>query len=208
MKKGLLIVIEGPDGAGTTTHARLVRELLESRGEQVHHTQQPSSWDVGKLIRQRLGSEKPSSDSLFWKSLALMFAADRLDHIENEIQPMLATGRIVLCDRYMLSSLVYQGLNCPILWVDEINKYAPTPDATFILHVPVEECARRMSNREGEAEVFEATEFQAQIHDRYKALGAARRDTDNIEDVNGVLDPNKLAQATAESILLLRKSKT
>ena len=104
--RGTHIVLEGIDGAGTTTQRGCLAEALIERGYDVHQTAEPSSLPVGKLIRQALQKE------IAWEptQMALAFALDRLDHVQQEIEPAMAEGKIVLSDRYVISSLVYQSL--------------------------------------------------------------------------------------------------
>lgn len=96
-----------------------------------------------------------------------MFAADRLDHVHNEIEPALAAGEIVLSDRYLMSSWVYQSLDCALGWVQEINRHAPWPDLTLVLDVPADEAMRRVIGRQGTEEIFETTPLQRRLATGY-----------------------------------------
>src|SRR4051794_5711725 len=104
MTAGKLIVLEGIDGAGTTTQAQ---RLGKHFGARVHVTREPSDGAAGILIRQILRGEYHPYDHT---ALALLFAADRLDHLKREIEPQLQKGVHVISDRYVISSLVYQSL--------------------------------------------------------------------------------------------------
>ncbi|HZA49850.1 MAG TPA: dTMP kinase, partial [Myxococcaceae bacterium] len=106
-------------------------------------------------------------------TLALLFAADRLDHLAAVVEPALERGEIVLCDRYVLSSLAYQGSALPMAWVEEINGRARAPDLTLFLEIDVATAARRRAARGGEAELFDADERQGRIARQY--LEAIRR---------------------------------
>src|SRR5690606_25682164 len=109
---GRLIVLEGIDGSGTTTQARWLGEALEQRGHAVIVTREPTSGPIGLLIRQALQQQLPSENGqsvqLDFRAMALLFAADRVDHNQRLILPALAAGKIVISDRYTLSSLLYQ----------------------------------------------------------------------------------------------------
>src|SRR5437667_268896 len=110
---GRFIVLEGIDGAGTTTQADAIAAALRKKGRQVFVTREPSDLAIGKQIRAALvGKAAFPSDAL-----ALLFAADRLDHLEREVQPALRAGTDVICDRYVLSSMAYQGSMLPADWV-------------------------------------------------------------------------------------------
>jgi dTMP kinase len=105
-------------------------------------------------------------------ALALLFAADRLDHIASEVEPALAAGTIVLSDRYVLSSLAYQALDCDAAWVQEINARAPRPDLTLLLTLPVEvafaRVQRRMAQDGAVEERFDALALQRRIAGHYE----------------------------------------
>ena len=166
--RGKLIVLEGADGAGTTTQAVRVAAWLEARGEPAHVTQKPSAGPIGKLAREILRGSAPSE--IGWQRLALLFAADRLDHYESEIAPKLDEGAHVISDRYLLSSLVYQGLHAPLGWIETLNQYAPAPDVTLVLDVDADEAWERQARRGGAREVYDERELQRDICRRYREL--------------------------------------
>lgn len=168
-ERGSFIVIEGPDGAGTTTQARALAKRLEDEGHRAHVTAEPSQLAIGRLTREWL-RDRPM-DLAAWRTLALLFAADRLDHVAHEIQPKLDEGVHVICDRYRLSSLVYQGLHLPDSWVFDLNRYALRPDHLFVLELDLDEAFARTTARSGTREVYDAREVQAQVHARYSELG-------------------------------------
>lgn len=166
--RGRFIVLEGADGAGTTTQAQALSSWLEARGATAHVTQEPSGGPVGRLIREILRGEKPSE--MGWQRLALLFAADRLDHYEREIAPRLDEGEHVISDRYLLSSLVYQGLSLPLDWVEALNRHAPAPDVTLVLDVDADEAWARQARRGGERELYDERELQRTVCRRYREL--------------------------------------
>src|SRR5262245_15868735 len=127
---GKLIVLEGIDGAGTTTQARRLGEFMASRGVPVHVTNEPSAGPVGREIRNILrGAHAPFDQG----AMALLFAADRLDHLSREIVPHLEAGTHVVCDRYLLSSIVYQSRFVPPEFVWAANARARPADLTILL---------------------------------------------------------------------------
>ena len=99
--------------------------------------------------------------------MALAFALDRLDHVQQEIEPAMAEGKIVLSDRYVISSLVYQSLELPIDWVRSLNQHAPEPDLTLLVDLEVSEAEARRSKRGGPEEIFDAHETQLRLRDAY-----------------------------------------
>lgn len=165
-KPGLFIVLEGIDGAGTTTQLSLLKEALEKRGRQVHLTCEPSNNPVGLLLRQVLSGKLGMDDS----TVALLFAADRLNHLAAEIEPALQVGKIVISDRYYGSSAVYQGPLCGSDWVAEINSRARCPDLTLFFHLPVAVASRRRARRGGATERFEDDSFLAVVQSRYEEI--------------------------------------
>ncbi len=177
MIEGSFIVLEGVDGAGTTTHVRLLSKELRSKGLPVYKTGEPSRGPVGGLLRQILtgrvvvhglqGARPPS-----WGTMALLFAADRMDHLEAEIMPNLMDGVNVICDRYDHSSVAYQSLSggakpATIAWVRELNSRAKRPDLTIVLDVPAEVAAERRRSRLLAQEMYEDDELQRDLVDFY-----------------------------------------
>jgi dTMP kinase len=187
MKRGLFIAVEGIDGSGSTTQAKLLGEYLESLGRKTYLTAEPSSGPLGKAIRGFLRDRQDHS-KLLAPSLALSFAADRLFHFETEIQPQLAQGVDVISDRYVLSSLVYQGLDLPQAWVKEVNAYAPVPDVTILIDAPEVVAKERREKRGGVEEIFDKSELQIRLRERYLSLAPSVHAivVDGSSDVNNV----------------------
>ncbi|MFU8802605.1 MAG: dTMP kinase, partial [Bradymonadaceae bacterium] len=151
------IVIEGLDGAGTTTQSRRLCERLHAEGQPTLVTCEPSGGPIGTLIRQMLSMRVvvPTPDGsrpVSRETLALLFAADRIDHIEAEIEPALATGHLVISDRYYHSSFVYQGDidetdEVDYSWVKSLNERARVPDLTIFLEAATDLCMSRLASR-------------------------------------------------------------
>jgi dTMP kinase len=187
MTRGRFNDVEGADGVGSSTQCQKLVERLTRAKRTVHLTAEPSRGPNGLLIRQMLGGAQPRA---IHKELALLFAADRLDHVSREIEPRLAEGVDVVSDRYVLSSLVYQSLDLPPEWVRDLNKFAPPADATVLISLPLDEAWARLEKRiaEGAArEVFDVRTTQARIHAEYGRL--ARRMSGAITvDGSGAID--------------------
>ena len=171
MKNGLFVVLEGIDGAGTSTQAQLVTKQLRLRNHKVFQTFEPSDGKIGKLIRETIksdGTRKPS-----WMAMTLLFSADRLNHVETVIEPNIIDGTHVICDRYYHSTLAYQSLSsdlcgeCWMPWIKEVGVFSAVPDITFILGIDPEVAAQRMQGRRKPKDVYENLEFQQKLSKFY-----------------------------------------
>jgi len=173
---GRFIVFEGLDGAGTTTQCRLLAERLarEAPDRRVHVTAEPSAGPIGQAIRQilrgRTVGTTPAGDPLPFdrRALALLFAADRLDHLACEITPLLAAGYLVISDRYVLSSLAYQGMDVDRAWVAQINRHAPAPDVQFFLDTPAQTGWQRVRGSRPGSELFEDPDTLERVAASYR----------------------------------------
>lgn len=182
LTRGKFIVLDGIDGAGTTTHCKLLEEWLESIDKEVLLTQEPTEGKIGTLIRQYLRRDSESNDPLVD---ALLFAADRQEH-QTLIQTALEEGKVVVSDRYLESSLCYQGLQLDGEFVLLINKHAIKPDITIILDISAEiSCQRKTMT-----EKFEKLEILKKV--RACFLERAKKE-------------NYLVVSTAENINLAQK---
>ncbi len=184
--RGRFYVFEGLDGAGTTTQAQLLVRWLESEGRRVIQTAEPSGGPVGTLLRQALSRRLTGADGrpLEPAAIAALFAADRADHLASEIEPALARGIDVVCDRYVHSSLAYQGVENDPAWVAALNAPMRRPDVVLYLQVPVEVAAARRAARSGEEEIYEVDSFQRAVADGYDSVSRWRPD-DEIAVIDG-----------------------
>lgn len=217
MIEGHFIVLEGIDGSGTTTQCSLLADRFADRGLPTHVTREPSDGPVGVLIRQILtgrvvtpgqqGSRPPS-----WATMAALFAADRLDHLEAEINPNLLDGVNVICDRYDHSSVAYQtvssdGADDVAAWVLELNRHARRPDLTVVLDVDAKVAAARRDLRSGSPELYEVSEMQGELARFYAKIDELfRNDTMVHIDANQGVD--EVAEAVWAEVLKLRGEST
>ncbi len=184
-RPGLFIVIEGLDGAGTTTQSQRLAERLSAVGQRVHRTCEPSTGEIGKLARRYLSGELASSPDL----MALIFAADRIDHVQQEILPQLRSGVHVISDRYVHSSLVYQGEDLDAgfstTWVEELNARAHVPDVTFFIHIPLAVSLERIGERESK-DIYESESQLKIMEARYDhVMRSLKKRGDCIVNING-----------------------
>ncbi len=201
MARGSFIVVEGLDGAGTTTQCAALAERLRALGREVLVTCEPSTGPIGVQIRQalsgRLGlaSSRDERPPLTAPTLALMFAADRMDHLASEIEPALRRGAVVLCDRYVLSSLAYQGPTVGVEWVQQINAHALAPDLTLFLKIDVKSASARRAVRQGAAELYERDDIQQRTARWYeRAIALRRKCGDRIEIIDGRLPVSEVTE--------------
>ncbi len=182
MIEGLFVVLEGVDGAGTTTHTGLLARALRKKGLPITTTREPSDGPIGMLIRQILtgrvvvpgiSGNRPSS----WTTMALLFGADRMDHLEATVHPNLMDGVTVISDRYDYSSVAYQSVTGggepeTVQWIREINRHARRPDLTIVLDVDPATSAKRRAARASGVEIFDDQELQAQLAAFYREIDA------------------------------------
>src|SRR3954465_4838066 len=164
-----LIVLEGLDGAGPTTQARRLVDPLRATGRPAHLTREPSDGPIGRLIREMLtGDHAIPGQRIAQATFGLMFAADRLDHIQREVDPALAAGTIVVSDRWYHSSLAYQGSEEERTWIAVLNRAARGPDLTFFLEVPAEVAAARRDAAGRPAELYDDARVQRRVAAGYR----------------------------------------
>jgi dTMP kinase len=175
MTPPLFIVLEGIDGSGTTTQLDRLARHLEARGRRVHPTREPSAGPVGRLLREILlgGHRRLDGAAVDGLAMALLFAADRRDHLAREIDPMLAAGVDVISDRYLLSSLAYQAQEAERDWVAGLARDLRAPDLTLLLDVPMAVAAARRRAAGRPDERYDADEVQSRVAARYRELCAA-----------------------------------
>ncbi|CCC81432.1 dTMP kinase [Thermoproteus tenax] len=170
----IFIAIEGIDGSGKSTVISLLREMLG-----IYATKEPSSGPIGRLIKEwslKGGTQDPYVD-------ALLFAADRLDHYQREIAPALAKGYIVVTERYIESSIAYQGAaGVDIGFIELVNSRVRRPDLTIILDIDPSKALERVRFRGTALEKYEKIEFLRRVRaiylDRAAKFGYAVLDAD------------------------------
>ena len=173
MHRGFFIVIDGIDGCGKTTQCQRLYEYLQQKHRPVFLTSEPTSLDVGQLIRKYLKQDVPAALD------ALLFAADRVDHGHRILQPKLDAGYFIISDRYRDSSYVYQSIQgkkqgLTMDWIRNINQFSLSPDLTIILDVdPALGLQRKLQQRgfrKEEMEKFENIVFQQAIRAEFQQL--------------------------------------
>ncbi|HDI73374.1 MAG TPA: dTMP kinase [Candidatus Altiarchaeales archaeon] len=167
----MFIVIEGIDGCGKSTQARLLFEWLMENGHDVLLTAEPTRNRIGIFIREILsGSEKADP-----KTLALLFTADRYEHLENEVGPALSDGKIVISERYFHSTIAYQSAQgVSREWLNDLNYFVLKPGLTILLDVKPEIAIKRIKRTETN-EIFENRDFLEKVHKEYLRFDDVKR---------------------------------
>ncbi len=194
------IVIEGIDGAGTTTQVALLHRALLDKGFKVLTTTEPSTGEIGSFLRNVLASRDTSWAA---EELALLFTADRLDHIKREIKPALKKYHYIICDRYYHSTLAYQskanGKNLD--WLISINQPALKPALTFFLDIKVATALLRMARANRAQELFENENQLKRIHRNYhRVINELQKRGEAIIVLDGEASPQEILTAELKII--------
>lgn len=165
---GRFVTFEGLDGSGLTTQAGFLTEWIEKKlGARAILTKEPTDGPAGAQIRMALEGRLEIDE----ESLALLFAADRMDHLNRLIIPRLRDGLHIVCDRYYLSSFAYQSLHVKDFdWLVALNSKALRPDLTVLLHVPPSICVTRMAKERFGVARYEKEPELAKVWDSYSRI--------------------------------------
>jgi dTMP kinase len=180
--RGRFITLEGGEGAGKSTQARLLADWLRGRGREVVQTREPGGSPGAERIRELLVTG--AADRWTPVAEALLHYAARSDHLARTIRPALAAGRWVVCDRFADSTAAYQGYGHGVpqefiaALYREVVGEGDGPDLTLILDLPVEEGLRRAGGRHGEENRYEqmAVTFHQRLRDGFLAIAGAARE--------------------------------
>lgn len=196
MNPGRFIALEGGEGVGKSTQVRLLAERLRDRGVDVHLTREPGGSPGAEQIRTLLLDRAQS-----WgpQAEALLFAAARADHVAQVIRPALEAGRWVLCDRFVHSSLAYQGhaLGLGTAAIERLHAFGSQgllPDRVILLHADPVACAERLRLRDGnKGDRIGAREeaFHRRVREGFEGLAA--RDADRVRPVDAAGAPEEVA---------------
>jgi len=160
--KGIFIVFEGIDGGGKSTQIKMLAEYFKDKGYQVEFHMEPTEGMVGSLLWTYMKSKDRSFNP---ETEALLFAADRIEHGKT-IKQALEEGKVVISDRYLHSSLAYQGAaGVDPDWMQSLNKHALKPSLVILLDIDPERSLERVSNRA--KTVFEETEYLKKVRAEY-----------------------------------------
>ena len=200
---GLFVSFEGGEGAGKSTQIRRLAERLRERGHDVLVTREPGGSPGAEAVRHVLLSG--AAEMFGTRMEAILFAAARNDHVEEVIRPALARGTVVLCDRFMDSSRVYQGVtgNLEADYIEALQRVAVNgviPDCTLILDIPAEvglERARKRASAVTAPDRFEKEEMQTHEKRREAFLDIAARDPDRCHVIDALRSEDEIAEDIA-----------
>jgi dTMP kinase len=188
-KRGVFICIEGLDGCGKTTQAKLLANKL-AKSHNALYTAEPSRGKIGAFIRKCcLYGEKRLSTGVE----ALLFAADRIEHVENEVLPALNEGRMVISDRYVFSSLAYQGAaGLSLEWIEKINERALKPDLAVFIDVDPKVVMQRLKPKKSVMETLETQQKVRKIYLQFVEKG-------RLTVIDGNKSKNEVARELCEA---------
>lgn len=200
---GLFVTFEGGDGAGKTTQIALAEAWLDEAGHRVVRTREPGGSELGRELRRLIlhgGDVAPRAE-------ALLYAADRAHHVETVVRPALERGDVVLQDRYIDSSIAYQGAGRALdaADIETISRWASdglVPDLTVLLDIdPASGRARRGGRGEQDRLEREADDFHARVRDGFLALAA--RDAARYLVIDAALPPEVITRQVRERLAAL-----
>jgi len=192
-KKGFLIVFEGIDASGKTLHLKTISDELRKQGYNVLSTKEPTNNIIGNFIHRYSRQQRLH---LLPETEALLFTADRFEHIKKTIEPALRQGRIVISDRSFYSTMAYQGaFGADIDWIRKINWFAPKPDLCILFDILPDYSLHRINRRRT---IFEDVENLRRVRDVYlKLVEAGELVTVNADRPRRVVQEELLAMVKA-----------
>ncbi len=187
-RKGVFICVEGLDGCGKTTQTKLLVERLEKKGYDAIYTAEPSGGKIGSLIKEYCLHGETRVSSIVE---ALLFAADRFEHVEKEVIPALNEGKLVVSDRYVYSSLAYQGAaGLDLEWIEKINEHAIRPHLAVFIDVEPETVIQRLKPRKSVMENLGTQQKVREVYVKFVEKGELVK-----------IDGNNSKQEVADNIL-------
>lgn len=200
MGSGLFITVEGTDGSGKSTQIALMAEYLRKMGHEVVLTREPGGTNISEKIRSIILD--PENREMGYIAEALLYASSRAQHVAELIKPSVEQGKVVICDRFVDSSYVYQGFGRGIDMeiLESVNKIAMDgmfPDITFFFDISPEVALERRIQATGADRIEnEKMEFHMKVYQGYKSLAA--KDPDRIKTI----DADRSIEEIAEDVKL------
>lgn len=193
MKQGLFITFEGPDGAGKTTQIHRLADFLRSKGMDIVLTREPGGTIIGEKIREIILD--PEHKEMADLTEALLYAASRAQHVAEKIRPAIDAGKTVICDRFMDSSIAYQGfgrgLGERVRLINEIAVEGISPDLTLLILVDPNEGKRRISSGVLDRLEQEEIHYHREVYEGYLEL--ANLHPERIVKIDGSLGIDEIS---------------
>lgn len=208
--KGLFITLEGPDGSGKSTIARLLADYLKEKDYDVVTTREPGGTKISEDIRDIILDT--NNTNMSYVTEALLYAASRAQHVSQKIRPAIESGKVIICERFVLSSLVYQGIarGLGIEKVKEINDFAIqgiNPDLILFFDIPPDVALKRKTKKnQGDRLEREKLEFHKKVYEGYLSLIDIYKEKINLIDATKTKH-NTFQQVKVALDNLLEKSK-
>jgi dTMP kinase len=187
MKKNFFVALEGLDGSGKSTHVKLLAEKLTGQGLKIYTTAEPTTSRIGQIIKD-IFKHKMEADH---RTIAALYAADRLDHLTNKtdgILKKLEEGYTVITDRYYFSSYAYHGTHMDINWVINANSLSADllrPDLNIYIDISPEESMKRLNKVRDSIELYESIENLKKVKEKYFEAFEMLREKEKISIING-----------------------
>lgn len=201
-KKGKFIAFEGIDGSGKSTQIQLLADRLKSEGIYCYTTMEPTDSPIGSLIHQILTGRIKTDN----KAIAALFAADRLDHLLNDVNGIMAkisNGTPVITDRYYFSSYAYHSVDVPMDWVITTNEQSRNllqPDATVFIDVDPDTAINRIKQNRSHLELFEKKSRLIQVREKYLEAFEKLSGVENVIIIDGNRAQEEIATDIWENI--------
>ena len=195
MKKGIFIAFEGIDGSGKSTQIQFLADKIKEKGVRCYQTCEPSSGPIGSLTRQILTGRIKTDNRV----IAAMFAADRLDHLLNEVDGIaskIENGISVITDRYYFSSYAYHSVDVPMDWVIKTNEESAKvlrPDINIFIDIDADTAMERITKNRFHTELFEKKSRLEKVRANYLKAFDLLGDEENILIVDGTKSPEEIA---------------
>ncbi|MBO4424779.1 MAG: dTMP kinase [Spirochaetales bacterium] len=192
-------VLEGLDGAGTTTQLKNLEAYMNGKGLPVFRTAEPTIYETGKFIRRVLSGEVKVPQS----TVAYLFAADRDNHLNNPeygVKAHLAKGETVISDRYFFSSFAYQSIGFDPDAVMMLNSLFPYPELVLYVDTPVEDCISRIDSRGTDKEIYEKLDYQRLVHENYESFFSRLPEGCRLIRVDGTLTREEIFEILIKEI--------
>lgn len=202
MTKGRFLTFEGIDGCGKSTQIHLLRQKIEAMQASCYETCEPSAGPIGSTLRQFLSGRMCADE----RTLAALFAADRLDHLTNTTDGIIKNierGIHVICDRYVLSNYAYQGVRAPLDWIMGLNSEALKlikPDCHIFIDIEPEVSMDRMKKNRFHRDLYETKERLTEVRNCYLSLIDTLQDSENIIVIDGSQQPEAVAEKIWQTV--------